>query len=439
MEIQLFNVRCFADPGSVRIAPLTLLVGENSTGKSSFLALTQIALDLVHGNEEPNFNQEPFLLGAYDQIAHYRGGRGGRARSFSIQITTKIQAPKELRADTRTIDATFSAEFKKRGSQPALESYEFSCSSYGLQLSPSSMTLATPSFSGPIPNEYLARMPLFRRGGSFFDVRYLTFMLLDTFRFRLSHLEDLEISEFDAEMLSNLWGRARGSLSMNPYPVAPVRTKPERTYNPVDDTRKSEGSHVSMVMAILRFTDQERWERVQLALEKFGQSSGMFREIALRILGKSDSDPFQIMVKLAGPFSNLIDVGYGVSQVLPVVVDLVNAEDDQLYLLQQPEIHLHPRAQAELGSFLGSVVSETRNYIVVETHSDYLIDRIRMDVRDGRGPRAEDVSILYFERDGLETRIYLLTLDNSGNLVGAPPAYRQFFMAEERRLLDLAE
>ena len=71
---------------------------------------------------------------------------------------------------------------------------------------------------------------------------------------------------------------------------------------------------------------------------------------------------------------------------------------------------------------------------MVETHSDHLLDRVRMDVRDGKtslGPG--DISILFFERDGLEVRIHSLQLDENGNVLGAPDTYRRFFLEETRR------
>lgn len=95
MELTLQNVRCFRNPGPITIKPLTILVGENSTGKSSFLAFTRVALEILGGSFSINFNNDPFFLGAYDQIAHYRGGRGGRARSFKISVSQKIKPPKE--------------------------------------------------------------------------------------------------------------------------------------------------------------------------------------------------------------------------------------------------------------------------------------------------------------------------------------------------------
>src|SRR4029077_20194792 len=108
--------------------------------------------------------------------------------------------------------------------------------------------------------------------------------------------------------------------------------------------------------------------------------------------------PFQISVNISGPSSNLVDVGYGVSQALPVVVETLQAPRGSLFLLQQPEVHLHPRAQAALGTYLADISKRRRHTILIETHSDYLIDRIRMDIRDGKGISPSDVCVLFFER-----------------------------------------
>ena len=106
-----------------------------------------------------------------------------------------------------------------------------------------------------------------------------------------------------------------------------------------------------------------------------------------------------------------------------------------MFLLQQPEVHLHPSAQAALGSLFCQVAAAGKQ-LIVETHSDHVIDRIRMDVRDGTSAlKHEDVSILFFERDELDVRIHSLGIDDQGNITGAPPSYRQFFMEEVRRSL----
>ena len=98
-------------------------------------------------------------------------------------------------------------------------------------------------------------------------------------------------------------------------------------------------------------------------------------------------------------------------------------------------MHLHPSAQAALGSLFCQVAGPKRQ-LIVETHSDHLMDRMHMDVRDGvSGSKPEDVSILFFERRGLDVRIHSLRIDKEGNVLDAPDGYRQFFMDEMSRSL----
>lgn len=132
---------------------------------------------------------------------------------------------------------------------------------------------------------------------------------------------------------------------------------------------------------------------------------------------------------------NLVDVGYGVSQILPIIVDVLRAEEEGTFLLQQPEVHLHPQAQAELGSFLATLATTTGKRFVVETHSDYLVDRIRMDIRDRRNIEPKDVQILYFERQNGKVKVHPIEIDENGNLESVPKGYRSFFLEEERRFL----
>jgi predicted ATPase len=147
------------------------------------------------------------------------------------------------------------------------------------------------------------------------------------------------------------------------------------------------------------------------------------------------TDPFQIQVAVAGPAVNLTDVGYGVSQALPIVVQSVLKTTSRVLLMQQPEVHLHPRAQAALGSFFAGLIEADERLVIMETHSDYLVDRVRQEVASGKLDRNK-VQILFFDKPKLETKIYPITLDESGNIESAPETYRSFFLREQLNLFS---
>ena len=218
--------------------------------------------------------------------------------------------------------------------------------------------------------------------------------------------------------------------------IAPIRSKPRRVYDRSSVGYEPSGDHIPYTLAKLLNDEQdERRDQVSAALNKFGEQSGLFKEIAAPILGSHPGDPFEIEISIAGPATNILDVGYGVSQSLPIVVESLLAAPSTRLLVQQPEVHLHPKAQAALGTFFVDMVRDGRRQFVVETHSDYIIDRIRQEVAAKNLP-AESVGIVFLEKPHIETIVHHLHLDVSGNILNAPETYRTFFLQEEMNLLS---
>lgn len=181
------------------------------------------------------------------------------------------------------------------------------------------------------------------------------------------------------------------------------------------------------------------------SIETFGKRLGLFSQFDVIAVAKGKGiGPFAMRVRgnpnqprQVGPWRNLVDVGYGVSQILPLICRLSDPSV-HLHLIQQPEIHLHPKAQAALGSFLCEWVAEGRGQLIIETHSQYLLDRVRMAVRDSRiDIEPADVSVAFFELHGLESRIANIRFDSPGNVQGAPPGYNSFFVDEVTRSMGL--
>ncbi len=81
-SITVKNFRCFKEAGPIRLAPLTFLVGENSTGKTSFLALIRALRDVAYEQVVPDFKEEPYDLGSFDEIVHKGDGRSESVNEF---------------------------------------------------------------------------------------------------------------------------------------------------------------------------------------------------------------------------------------------------------------------------------------------------------------------------------------------------------------------
>ena len=118
-QITLKDYRCFHEEQTARLAPLTLLVGENSTGKTSFLAMIRALWDAAYRVGVPDFKEEPYDLGSFDEIAHHRGSRGGRADTFEAGFRDIV--PRQLRNKHLLMEGEpyrFEVAFGKRGTTP---------------------------------------------------------------------------------------------------------------------------------------------------------------------------------------------------------------------------------------------------------------------------------------------------------------------------------
>ena len=448
-SVTLENFRCFRERQTVRLAPLTLLVGENSTGKTSFLAMLRILAQLQEGETSIDFKEPPYDLGSFDDIAHNGGGRGGRAAEFTIGLEHReVSASKKETQNPRCEVYTF----RKNGSAPELFRRALSVGDVGVE----EECAVDGSYCAQLRTSagaWALNAPWERYGRSRLgEFQFLLDRPHRHPRFENDPAVPPEVKpigdspewrdEYRRSLLQLQYGMRRFFREEPPpFASAPVRSKPHRTYDPARLDRDPEGDYVPMYLADLLRQQEEMWHALKERIEAFGKSAGLFDELSIRQLGRAGGgDPFQIEVRKGdgrrkGAKRNLTDVGYGVSQVLPVVTELLRDKAARQFLLQQPEVHLHPSAQAALGTLFCKVAAGGRQ-LIVETHSDHLMDRVRMDVRDGTtGLKPEDVSLLYFERNGLDVCIHSLRFDRLGNVLDAPRGYRRFFLEEVNRSL----
>jgi hypothetical protein len=137
---------------------------------------------------------------------------------------------------------------------------------------------------------------------------------------------------------------------------------------------------------------------------------------------------------------NIADVGFGVSQTLPVLVALLAARKNQVVYIEQPELHLHPRAQYNLGAIIASAVSERGINVVIETHSSILIRAVQIEVVKKRLP-SELVSLNWFTQncDDGQTEINNAEVDKYGAFGEWPADFDDVTLHVEQTYLDAVE
>ena len=419
--------RCFAEPQEVPLAPLTFLVGGNSSGKTSFLAAVRLAWDVSKTGGAPDFGEEPFDLGSYRDISSFFGGRGGRAKKFSLGLSLPLTRPRRTRTPASVQQIELKATFTQSSDDhPLLTRQTMVGAGCEIEIT-TDAAKGSAVIDAVLPSGASVRTD-FPAGIEPEQVWWLI-----SFEERRRHQPDeiLSLTDADREALQDLSLSVEPMLGSRPVALAPVRARPKRTYDPRTPTLSPEGEHTPMMLS----TFLESGGEEQQNLIEFGKASGLFTTLKVRRFGTKGGVPFQLQAGTSGRARNIIDMGYGVSQALPIIVDTLNTQRSAVLLIQQPEVHLHPKAQAEIATFFVEQVRHRTAPIMVETHSDYIIDRARLLIREG-AIRSSDVQILFFSPKKTDVEIFPIALDDRGDVVDSPAEYREFFMEEQRRLFS---
>lgn len=132
------------------------------------------------------------------------------------------------------------------------------------------------------------------------------------------------------------------------------------------------------------------------------------------------------------------NVGFGITYTLPVLVAILSAKPGALLLLENPEAHLHPKGQVMIGRLL-AVLGNLCVQVIVETHSDHVLNGIRLALHNGEA-KPDDVSLFYFSRDmtaGVKpTAVAQIGLDAAGRLTSRPKGFFDEFSRSMDQLLD---
>jgi predicted ATPase len=175
------------------------------------------------------------------------------------------------------------------------------------------------------------------------------------------------------------------------------------------------GEKTLQVLAFLRDDPEyaEVMDHVASWLDRFG-----LKELAARI-ARGPSYSLNAKNKITDVSSNILDVGFGINQLLPIIVQCFYAPKGSLIMIEQPEAHLHPKAQAIVADLLADVV-KFGNQVIVETHSEHLLLRLQTNIAQKR-LRTSDVTINYFDQSAEGTKKTNIKIDDNGYFVQPLP------------------
>ena len=173
-----------------------------------------------------------------------------------------------------------------------------------------------------------------------------------------------------------------------------------------------------MVPAML--SGRVRLLSVDEQIMKWLQELGLIDSYRLVSVSGTEKD-YEFLIKQykGGPEVRLTDVGFGVSQVLPVLILCYYAPEGSILILEQPEAHLHPKVQSELGDVLIDVVKNRNIQIILESHSEHLIHRLTRRIAEEE-ISADDMALYSCQINEGVSEIEPLEMDEYGNISNWP-------------------
>ena len=421
MKISIEGFKAIGDRVDVELRPLTLLAGANSSGKSS---LMQGVLLLKQTIEAP-YDPGPILL------------HGPHVRFTSVEQLLHTGVSKSSRAETFTVGiddgkSSFETRIERIGSKQELVVSQFKLKSKGspqLVLTPDTdtkelMKSASKQFQIPtapgfrleiVRDRFMLSTALVRQegeGGG--QIRFLMPMI-----------------PFDLSLLRNI------------IHIPGLRGNPERSYPLTATGPFFPGTFENYSASVIsRWSDDEP-DKIKELGKNLQQLGLTWKVEAKRVDGASVELRVGRMprpvVGGARDLVNIADVGFGVSQTLPILVALIEAKRGQLVYIEQPEIHLHPRVQLAMAALLADA-AKRGVVLVVETHSSSLLLAIQTLVAEGNLPH-ELVKLHWFTRDEKSgaTKITSADLDEAGRFGDWPEDFDDVALSAQSKYLDAVE
>ena len=394
-ELKISNFRIFDDEVTVRFRPITVLIGRNSSGKSSiikFLLMLQQSLG-YDSSQFLNMEGDKVKLGVFSELKNSLTQK----RNLIFKLAAKIPSPEPDDALTKYLepfenvnwgnlvsiaDATVSYSEKPSTGQAA---YSLVDETFGKNLVRVEVVPLDSSsiFLGYMPHlgalDYLSGLESSKASPGNLDewLEYYT--------------ESFTRSSAELEVLNAL----RDSVRSIHY-LSPVRYEPRKVIIVSSPPSDNVGPTGEYALPILQRIMTEHYDKYEFILPHV-RSIGDIDRIEFRIASEYVSRAFA-KNKTTGADVLIADYGFGVGQCLPILVQGAIMPPHTTLMVEQPEAQLHPTAQLELGSFFADLWTQRQVRSIIETHSRNILLRLRRLIAKGELSHG-DVSVAFFTID----------------------------------------
>ena len=406
-HIRMKNFKSWLDSSNVGLAPLTGFFGTNSSGKSSLLQMLLLLKQTVGSKEVLFFGDGNSLvnLGNFREVIH--GHKLGEHLEFelgcklthprSLYKIPEDGSPREATIEQFAIDSEIRIENGELVVEKLMYGY-------------------APGRSAEIVCE---------KGNASFGSLYG-----DKEKVELENCYGiLSLGRTEAEKFLRKFSSAFEELFSYVYYLGPARVHPKRHYrwegsHPEDIGRWGDKAIDALLSARVDKLTIQREDKVMPIEDRISEwlrEMDLAHSFILERTGSPSEKNYDVRIQKRehGPKVTLADMGYGLSQFLPVLVLCYYAPKGSTLILEQPGIHLHPKVQSQLADLLIEVVTERKLQILVESHSEHLLTRLQLGIAEEKIPTSE--TALYFcENENGFSTIKSLDIDELGNIKNWP-------------------
>lgn len=432
-SFRLHNIKSFKDSGDIEIKPITIILGKNSTGKSSLIRFPIVLKQTLNENIAPllfygklldygNFEDVVFLhqenLNLSFSLKFSERSLRLALRRFYPPHTEKIQIDDDL---TLTVEVGRSTNQRSFWADIVIKKLSINVGENSLFFCE---LISESKYSVEMFGENLCTELIFNNFIPQINLEAFHSLKEDNENERLELLRSTRYILRAIEMMLD------NTINQIDY-LGPFRRTPDRNYRYQQagmPNLGADGEYTSEVLASYHkkgdtafFNSLNNWLskhlRVQIYVEELG--GGMYR--------------IQVQDLDTGVTNNIRDVGFGLSQVLPIIVQVFIHSSEgkkevrtnrgalnffkRINIIEQPELHLHPAAQSLLADlFIAGNNADRRNHYIIETHSEHLLLRLRRRILEKK-VKSSNVAIYFVEKQGDVNEgsfVRKLNIDNDG-------------------------
>ncbi len=391
-ELRAQNFKSWKDTGELQIAPLTGFFGANSSGKTSLLQTLLMLKQTVERSSNWNgvidFGDDNSLvnLGSFDDLIH------GHNRDHPLQILVSWNFSEKLSmanvGEVGNLSFDLSINNVENSISEVNFNYKVGEQHFGIDWD----GRGRGSVRGPGTAPLIE--PLFRCYG-----------------INARHMGNQRLFFPLQRRFINLFHSIR-------Y-LGPLREYPHRHYAWQGEYSPGVGKYGEEMVAAI-FSGRLQLRSTEEQIPRWLERLDLIDSYRLNPISSTGKDyEFLVTKYKGGPEVRLTEVGFGVSQVLPVLVLCYYVPEGSILILEQPEAHLHPKVQSELADLLIEVVKNRKLQIILESHSEHLILRLMRRIAEEQ-LSADDTAFYFCEMNEGTSQIDRLNVDDYGNITNWP-------------------